>query len=328
MARGDRHHLKRLNAPHHWMLSKLGGTFAPKPSGGPHGMKECLPLILIMRNRLHYALNAREVQMILKNRNVKIDGKVRTDSRFPVGFMDVLSIPRTKEYFRLLYNTKRRFCLVPLSKEQSTIKLCKVEKRTLGTFGIPYIITHDGRTIRYPHPEIQANDTIKLDLVNNKIVDFVKFDVGNTAMLIGGNSMGRIGVVVKREVHPGSFEIVHIKDANGTIFTTRLANVFIIGKGTETLVNLPLDQGIKKPLIKAVNERIRKLKLAKLGKFNKSTKEPKQLNQNKPVAKKEEKAEVEGEKKETTQHKFKRTAPVPKKGAKGKKVAGRKVAKK
>ncbi|MCL7037665.1 hypothetical protein MKW94_001298, partial [Papaver nudicaule] len=35
-ARGLKKHLKRLNAPKHWMLDKLGGAFAPKPSYGPH----------------------------------------------------------------------------------------------------------------------------------------------------------------------------------------------------------------------------------------------------------------------------------------------------
>ena len=34
MARGPKKHLKRLNAPKHWMLDKLGGVFAPKPSPG------------------------------------------------------------------------------------------------------------------------------------------------------------------------------------------------------------------------------------------------------------------------------------------------------
>ena len=26
--------MKRLNAPRHWMLDKLGGVFAPKPAAG------------------------------------------------------------------------------------------------------------------------------------------------------------------------------------------------------------------------------------------------------------------------------------------------------
>ena len=265
MARGPIHHLKRLNAPHLWMLNKLGGTFAPRPTHGPHALKECLPLILILRNRLHYALNGREVTMIVKNRQVKVDGKVRTDTRFPVGFMDVLTIPKTKENFRLMYNTKRRFCLVPLTNEQAKFKLCKVKKSVVGTNGIPFIVTHDGRTIRYPHPEIKVNDTIKLNLENGKIEDFIKYDIGNTAMMIGGNGMGRVGVIVKREVHPGSFEIVHIKDAKGNTFTTRKNNVFVIGKGTETLVNLPLDKGIKKTTLQCVNDQIKKNKIQKKG---------------------------------------------------------------
>jgi len=66
MTRGAKKHLKRLNAPSHWMLDKLTGVFAPKPSQGPHKQRECLPLIIFLRNRLHYALNGQEVQTILQ----------------------------------------------------------------------------------------------------------------------------------------------------------------------------------------------------------------------------------------------------------------------
>ncbi|KAJ1842620.1 40S ribosomal protein S4, partial [Coemansia sp. RSA 2708] len=52
--------MKRLAAPKHWMLDKLTGTYAPKPSAGPHKQRECLPLIVFLRNRLKYALNGRE----------------------------------------------------------------------------------------------------------------------------------------------------------------------------------------------------------------------------------------------------------------------------
>ena len=42
MARGPKRHLKRLNAPKHWMLDKLGGIWAPRPSTGPHKLRECM----------------------------------------------------------------------------------------------------------------------------------------------------------------------------------------------------------------------------------------------------------------------------------------------
>lgn len=87
MARGPKKHLKRLNAPKHWMLSKMGGIWAPKPSCGPHKLRESLPLSIILRNRLKYALTRKESLAIVMQKLVKVDGKVRTDLNFPAGFM-------------------------------------------------------------------------------------------------------------------------------------------------------------------------------------------------------------------------------------------------
>lgn len=42
--------------------------------------------------------------------------------------------------------------------------------------------------------------------------------------------MGRIGVITNRERHPGSFDVVHVKDSTGNSFATRLSNIFVIGK--------------------------------------------------------------------------------------------------
>merc|ERR1712093_654132 len=106
MPRGPKKHLKRLNAPAHWMLDKMGGTWAPKPSAGPHKMRECFPLVILLRNRLKYALTKKEVTSILMQRLVKVDGKVRTDPTFPAGFQDVITIEKTDEVFRLIYDTR------------------------------------------------------------------------------------------------------------------------------------------------------------------------------------------------------------------------------
>ena len=46
VVRGPKHHLKRLNAPSSWMLDKLSGTYAPRPSNGPHKLREALPLVV------------------------------------------------------------------------------------------------------------------------------------------------------------------------------------------------------------------------------------------------------------------------------------------
>ena len=259
MPRGPKKHLKRLNAPKSWMLDKLGGIFAPRPSPGPHKLRESLPLTVVLRNRLKYALTRREVLMICARRQVKVDAKIRTDSTFPTGFMDVIQIEKTNEHFRVLYNTIGKFILHRITDKEAGFKLCRVvrianaSKASIGRnpflhgirSSIPYLVTNDGRTIRYPDPLVKKDDTIKLDLATGKIVDFVKFDVGNTVICTKGANVGRVGILTTRERHPGDYDIVHIQDRKGNTFTTRLNNVFVLGKGESSLVSLPRNQGVK-----------------------------------------------------------------------------------
>jgi len=204
-----------------------------------------LPLIVLLRNRLKYALTGREVTFILMQRLVKVDGKVRTDSTYPSGFMDVVTLDKPSENFRLLYDPKGRFHVHAITPDEAKYKLGKVKRVELGHKGIPHLVTHDGRTFRYPDPLIQVNDTVKIDLTTGKIVEYIKFDVGNLCMITGGRNMGRVGIVEHRERHPGSHDIVHIKDAAGHVFATRGSNVFIVGKGTKSLVSLPKKRGVK-----------------------------------------------------------------------------------
>merc|ERR1712230_143844 len=259
--RGPGKHQKRLSAPSHWLLDKLSGSYAPKASPGPHKLRDCMPLIVFIRNRLKYALNGREVNQIVMQKLVKVDGKVRTDVTYPSGLMDVISLEKTGEHFRLIYDVKGRFIVHRITAEEAKYKLCKVKKVQVGKKGIPFIVTHDGRTIRYPDPLIKANDTIQLNLESSKIDNFIKFDSGNLAMVIGGRNMGRIGVVLHREKHEGGFDIVHLRDSVDNEFATRLSNVFIIGEGTKSFISLPKGKGIKNTI--AEERDLRRAKAAK-----------------------------------------------------------------
>jgi len=259
MPRGPKKHLKRINAPKHWMLDKLGGVFAPRPSPGPHKLRECLPLVILLRNRLKYALTNKEVTMILMQRIIRVDGKVRTDQTYPAGFMDVITIDRTNEHFRLLYNVKGRFSLHRIKAEEISFKLLKVRKAQLGPKGIPYISTHDGRTIRYPHPDIKKNDVVKFNLETNKIEETIKFGVGNLVMIVGGRNLGRVGVLKTIEKHPGSHAIVHVEDFAKRTFATRLDNVFAIGVDKKgSLVSLPRGHGVKLSILEEKRQKMKK----------------------------------------------------------------------
>jgi small subunit ribosomal protein S4e len=118
----------------------------------------------------------------------------------------------------------------------------------LGAKGIPYLTTHDGRTIRYPDPAIRVNDTIKLSLPTKpesapsqttlqvtptgmppapKIESFIHFEPGVLVMCTGGRNIGRVGVILNRERHHGGFDIVHVRDVIDREFSTRIGNIFV-----------------------------------------------------------------------------------------------------
>jgi len=258
MPRGPKKHLKRLAAPKSWMLDKLGGVFTIKPSAGPHKSSESLPVTLFLRNRLKYALSAKEVQTIMKQRLIKIDGKTRTDPKFPTGFMDVIQIEKTGENFRIIYDVKGRFTVHRITAQEAKYKLCRVREVKTGPKGIPYLYTTDGRTIRYPDPIVKVHDSIQVDISTGKVQDVIKFDSGNLCMITGGRNTGRVGTIMSRERHPGSFDIVHVKDANGHVFATRLGYTFIIGKGNKPYISLPKGKGVKLSIAEERDKRLAK----------------------------------------------------------------------
>merc|ERR1712076_249939 len=182
-----------------------GGVFSPHPSTGPHKLRECLPLVVFLRNRLKYALTYDEVKKIVNQRLIKVDGKVRTDKTYPTGFMDVITIEKTAENFRLIYDVKGRFTVHRITPVEAQYKLCRVRKVCVGAKGVPNITTHDGRTIRYPDPLAKNHDVVKVDLATGKAVDCLKFEVGSQCIVTKGQNQGRMGTVTHREKHVGSF---------------------------------------------------------------------------------------------------------------------------
>ena len=100
-------------------------------------------MVVFLRNRLKYALNNNEVTKIVMQRLIKVDGKVRTDSNYPAGFMgkqyllvtthfvnilvtdlsclDVITIEKTGEHFRLVYDVKGRFAIHRITAEESKV---------------------------------------------------------------------------------------------------------------------------------------------------------------------------------------------------------------
>lgn len=234
----------------------MTGVWAPRPAQGPHKLRECLPIAVILRDRLKYALTGKECQQICMERCVKVDGKVRTDAKFPAGFMDVVELEKSNDRFRLMYDIKGRYVLHRLDREEAQFKLCRINKIYVGQNKVPCAVTHDGRTIRYPDPDVKVNDVVKVSIETGKPSDILKFDLGAMVMITKGHNCGRVGTLMHIEKHEGSFSIVTVKDSKGQTFATRLGNVFVIGSGQKPSITLPKGRGIKKSILQERDEAV------------------------------------------------------------------------
>jgi len=246
--------MKRVAAPKQWYLGKLKGVYAVRPSPGPHKIRECIPLTVLLQQRLKYAVNTGEAKKIVKNREglIKVDGKIRRNPRYPLGTMDVVSIDKTNQHFRILIDTKGRFVPHKIDQKESAFKLAKVVKKYIGKQKVPYIVTHDGRTIRFPHPDIQLNDSVKINLAKGEVESVVKFQNGCMVMLTGGNNIGRIGILENVDKHQGSYDIAKVRDVRNQRFSTRLSNIMCIGDGKHPSITLPAGDGIKYSLLEGM----------------------------------------------------------------------------
>ena len=111
MGKGPKLHLKRLHAPKNWGLTKMGGVFATRPASGPHRARECLPLLVFVRNFLGYANTAKEAVKIIERGHFVVNGKSRKSPKFPVGLMDVVCVPALKSTFRVIYTANGKWTI-------------------------------------------------------------------------------------------------------------------------------------------------------------------------------------------------------------------------
>ena len=239
--------LKRKPAPRFWPIHRKEAVWIVRPSSGPHSLEKCLPLSLVLRDILKVAETRKEAKKIISQGKVYVDGKVRRKDDFPVGLMDVISMPDLNKFYRVLPSHKGLF-LNPISKEEARFKLLRVEDRTIVKNGTSQFALHDGTNLRVKaedleNPEIiyESFATLKLGLPEKQILDQLKTKKGNIAVITGGKNIGKQGKIVEIEKAVAKKRrnaLVVIEDEKGDHYQTILDFVFSIG-GAKSLISLP-----------------------------------------------------------------------------------------
>ncbi|UCE73480.1 MAG: 30S ribosomal protein S4e [Methanomassiliicoccales archaeon] len=220
-------HMKRLASPRVWSIPKKSHVWTVKQAPGPHPIERSVPLLIMVRDMLGYCDTAREGRKIIGERKILIDGRYVTDYKMPVGFMDVMSIPKAKENFRALLDTKGKIRPIRITKDRAKWKLVRIENITTIKGGKMQLNLHDGRNILFDKGKFKTGDVLKIELPSQKILDYYPLAEGNVAMIIGGKHSGQIGTIENYVVIRGPKpNVVEFKEG----FSTLREHVFVVGK--------------------------------------------------------------------------------------------------
>ena len=225
---GSRKHLKRYKAPKTWPIHPKEDTWTVKPSAGSHAIIDSIPLTLVIRDILKLADNAREAKRIINSGNVLVDGRIVKDYKFPVGFMDIIEIPKTGESYRVLLDRKGRLQLDLIEENDS--KLCKIVDKTTIKGGKTQLNLHDGKNVILDEDAYNVGDVVNLKVPEQEIADAYPLQEGATVLVTGGKHTGELGTVTEIiENKSSNPNTIIIENSSKDDFLTLKDYAFVVG---------------------------------------------------------------------------------------------------
>ena len=215
-------HLKSITAPKTWQVDRKKNKFIARPKPGAHKLETSMPLLLVLRDVLKLAESSKEAKYILTHKEVIVDGKKRRDIKYPLGLMDVLSIPALKLHFRGILTTKNKLIFTSISKEESEFKLSKITNKKIVGKKVQLNLS-DGRNILLDKNNYKTGDTLALKLPSQEIVKHLPLKEGCTVYLVAGEHKGAVGKLISIKGNNAGVVI------DGEEFETPKKYLYVIG---------------------------------------------------------------------------------------------------
>jgi small subunit ribosomal protein S4e len=208
---------KRAEVPAFWQIKRKEKRFVVRTSPGSHPKDYSYPLLVVLRDILGLTKTRRESLSVLNDGKILIDGRVVKSESFPVGLMDVISIPQIGKSYRLVPSFGH---LVPVevSANEDRLKICMVKSKNTGKKSKVGYGLHDGRVI-FPEAEVdlKPGDSCVIKVPEQEFQSSYRLSKGSLALLIRGERSGEVTNV--EELKAGTFSrgaIAQVRYQDGT----------------------------------------------------------------------------------------------------------------
>jgi small subunit ribosomal protein S4e len=200
-----------------------------------------LPLELIIRDELALGRNRREVGSILAEGKVRVDGRPRREKNHPAGLMDVIEFTDANTAYRVLPVEGKGLSVVRITKDEAKFKLCKILHKSVAPGGLLQYGLHDGRSLIVPPTDQESaaystNDTLRISVPTQRVLNSIKFEKGNFALVIAGRNLGKSGKIVELQAGTATRPaMVTIESTTGSKLDTMVEYTFVVGTDKPTI---------------------------------------------------------------------------------------------
>lgn len=225
---GGTKHVKRIASSKAIPITdKKEKTWIIRTAPGPHSKRHSIPLGVLLRDVLKMAPTLREARKILSGRMLLVDGSVRTGENFPVGLMDVVSLPKGGRHFRMVVDRKGRLMPHEIAAGDSSSKILRVVKKHSAPGGKTILTFHDGRNMVGDN-HVRVGDSVVVSLPRPAMKSHLKREKGARCLVMEGKHAGNIVMlkdIVERKGGKPSEAIVENKSEE---FTTVTKYLFVV----------------------------------------------------------------------------------------------------
>ena len=232
--KGGRNKIKRLAAPRSWDIARKQNRFVFKPLPGPHPIATSYPLGVVVRDLASMANLSRELKYMMKTGKVKVDGKERRTSRFPVGLFNVVSVPAEGVDYRLVPSPKG-LALAKVTAEEARTKLCSVNTKTKVRGGHMQYGLHDGRSLVDDGLGLSPGDALLIEVPSQKVIGQARLTKGSLGLVLTGDRAGQLGTIAE------------VKE--GTVSREKMVRITLPSGEAEIPSRLVFPVGTESPLI-------------------------------------------------------------------------------
>lgn len=177
-------HLTRAETSKNVPIARRGTRYVARPLGYA---RTSISVLVAIRDMLHLAHSAREVKEMIKEKLLKINGRIVRDYHEPICLFSIFEAG--KKYKLTLLPTGR----FALHETKDTTRIAKVINKTVLRGGTIQLNFHDGTNL-IAKEKIAVGDSVELDM-STKVIKVIRLEKGKKVFVQSGRNQGETGVV-------------------------------------------------------------------------------------------------------------------------------------